>query len=394
MSISTIAENYIRLAHRFDKHQKGVVDAHYGKASALKIEVDAEEPASLAALQREAQTILDDLKGDDSERATYLRRQTVALKTMIAKKRNAPFSYRDEAKLCLGIDAITWQDETPFTEAMKELDERLAGDGSVSDRYVRWRGNFELSGEEITPFILAVMDEAKHKTHSLFNLPENSVEVSLVRNQPWAGYHWYKGNFKSLYELNIDVPTTVWGVLHTTTHEAFCGHHTEAIVKENILVNELGYEEFSINLLGTPCSLVAEGVAEAAQHLLIGGTDEVITWIQTHEHLHKRRFTDNDAAIWRATEKIGRKPVINAALMLHEQQTSDDATLAYLKQHTPTEESLHRRTIARLRDADYRTYMLTYPIGKAKIMRELEASSNQAATFFNILKAVDYQFLN
>jgi hypothetical protein len=391
--ISKLAEDYILLAHRFDKHQKGVVDAHYGKASDLKKITDAEDVKPIGDLQREAQAILEALKSETSERATYLQKQTTALKTMIAKKRKAKFSYVDEANLCLGISKIQWQPDEPMLAAMNQLDKLLKGTGSISDRYVAWRSGFELKGEEISNFIYDVMKEAKAKTHHLFHgLPENEVAVSLVQNQPWAGYHWYKGKFKSLYELNTDVPMTVWGILHTTTHEAFCGHHTEAIVKEKFLVQEKGYDEFSINLLGTPCSLISEGVAEAAQSLIFGDFDEAMTWLRQKENLHGKKITDTDIEILRATESIGRKPAINAALMLHEQGKSDDDVVAYLKTVLPSEESLQRRTVGRLRDEDYRTYMLTYPMGKEKILNELNQSSDKAQTFFNILKAVDYKF--
>ncbi|MBC8043647.1 MAG: hypothetical protein IAF08_09420, partial [Rhizobacter sp.] len=89
---------------------------------------------------------------------------------------------------------------------------------------------------------------------------------------------------------------------------------------------------------------------------------------------------------------IGRKPVVNAALMLHEENMPEAEVLAFLKRSSPSEETLHRRTIARLQDTDYPAYMLTYPLGKEKILNELSHSNNKPETFFEIAKQADYKF--
>ncbi|MFQ3597357.1 MAG: hypothetical protein SNJ55_05015 [Chloroherpetonaceae bacterium] len=395
-ALNHVAEEYILLSHRLDKHQQGLVDAHYGRASELKSQVEREPMCPLDTLFADAQRLLNALNGDDSERAVYLQKQTIALKTIIEKKQRKPISYRDEARLCYGISTLEYASEREFTDLLLEIDERLDakqfGNGSLPERFITWRKRFELEGEDLMAFIQSSMAYAKLKTESLFPLPENSVEVSLVREKPWAGYHWYRGNYQSLYELNIDVPTTIWGVLHTTTHEAFCGHHTEAVVKESELVRKQGFIEFSINLLGTPCSTLSEGLAEAANYIIFGETPAVIEWLQSHEHLHRCTISENDARLIELIEELGRKPIVNAALLMYDEAETDEAVFAYLRQYLPSEDTLIRRTVSRLRDDDFRAYMLTYPIGKAMIMDELYRSNNPAQTFYNILKSVDYHF--
>ncbi len=395
-ALNHVAEEYILLSHRLDKHQQGLVDAHYGRASELKSQVDAEPVPPLHALHADAEQLLNALHGDDSERAAYLQKQIRALKTIIEKKQGKPISYRDEARLCYGISTLEYASEREFTDLILEIDEHLDakqfGNGSLPERFTRWRERFELKGEDLMAFIQSTMAVAKAKTESLFALPENAVEVSLVREKPWAGYHWYRGNYQSLYELNIDVPTTIWGVLHTTTHEAFCGHHTEAVVKESELVRKQGLVEFSINLLGTPCSTMSEGLAEAANYIIFGEMPAVIEWLRTHEHLHRCTISETDARLIELIEELGRKPIINAALLMYDEAETDDAVFAYLRQYLPSEDTLIRHTVSRLRNDDFRAYMLTYPIGKAMIMDELYRSNNPAQTFYNMLKSVDYHF--
>jgi hypothetical protein len=387
---SDLVEKYLQLALRFDKYQQGVVDAVYGKAAQLREHIAQEPPLALKQLYAHAQTILSALEHAAGDRARYLYAQTLALQTMIEKKLGRVFSFREEARLCLGIHHIGWQDESELRQHVEMLERLLEGSGTLSERFVRWRKRFELSGQAIERFISVALHEAKARAHQLFPLPENHVEVRLVRNKPWAGYHWYQGNFRSIYELNIDIPTTIWNVLHTTTHEAFCGHHTEAIVKEAELVNKCGYDEFSISLLGTPASLLAEGLAEVAEYLVIGETMDSVSWLNAHHHLHHCLLSECDAQILCTLTQLGHKPLINAALLMHEQHASDDVVFSYLRRFLPSEDELLHRMIARLRDNDYRTYMLTYPIGKSLVMRHLETAHNHAEKFYEMLKAVNY----
>jgi hypothetical protein len=396
IALNHIAEEYILLAHRLEKYHQGLVDAHYGRASELKRLTDAEPICPLDTLHANAEHLLNTLNGDKSERARYLHKQILALKTIIEKKQGKLISYRDEARLCYGITSLDYENESEFREILLEIDEWLNvegfSDGTLPERFTHWRAQFELKGDELIQFIHATMEFAQAKTETLFSLPENAVEVSLVREKPWAGYHWYRGNYHSLYELNTDVPTTIWGVLHTTTHEAFCGHHTEAVIKEHELVRKQGFNEFSINLLGTPCSTISEGLAEAASYIIFGEMPDVIEWLNAHKALHHRPISENDARVIELVEELGRKPIINAALLMYEENETDDTIFAYLRQYVPSEDELIRRTISRLRDNDFRAYMLTYPIGKSMIMDELYFSPNPFQTYYNILKSVDYQF--
>jgi hypothetical protein len=392
-AFSDIVEKYLQLALRFDKYQQGVVDAAYGKAAQLRERIAQEPPFALKQLYEHAQAILSTLEHVSSSRAKYLYAQTLALQTMVEKKLGRVFPFREEARLCLGIHHIGWQDESELSPHIETLERLLDGSGTLSERFVRWRKRFELSGQAIERFISVALHEAKARAHQLFPLPENHVEVRLVRNKPWAGYHWYQGNFRSIYELNIDIPTTIWNILHTTTHEAFCGHHTEAIVKEAELVNKCGYDEFSISLLGTPASLLAEGLAEVAEYLVIGETMDSVSWLNAHHHLHHCLLSECDAQILCTLTQLGHKPLINAALLMHEHHASDDTVFAYLRRFSPSEDELLHRMIARLRDNDYRTYMLTYPIGKSLVMQSLETAHNpaeKAEKFYEMLKAVNY----
>ena len=62
--------------------------------------------------------------------------------------------------------------------------------------------------------------------------------------------------------VNSDQQTTAADLVTLAAHEAYPGHHTEHVVKEQLLVRDQGFLEESIQLVPTPQSLVSEGIAE------------------------------------------------------------------------------------------------------------------------------------
>src|SRR3954453_3116859 len=52
-------------------------------------------------------------------------------------------------------------------------------------------------------------------------------------------------------------------------HEAYPGHHTEHVWKEALLVDEGGYVDETIFLVGTPQAVVTEGIAMIALELAL-----------------------------------------------------------------------------------------------------------------------------
>jgi hypothetical protein len=56
----------------------------------------------------------------------------------------------------------------------------------------------------------------------------------------------------------------MWGIPTVVAHEAYPGHHTERVMKEDKLYLGEGRLEHSIALSNTPSALVSEGIATNA----------------------------------------------------------------------------------------------------------------------------------
>jgi len=89
--------------------------------------------------------------------------------------------------------------------------------------------------------------------------PGESFTVEYVQGTPWAAYNWYKGNFQSVIQVNIDLPISIDRMIDLACHEGYPGHHVYNALLEKHLVRDRGWLEFTVYPLFSPQSLIAEG---------------------------------------------------------------------------------------------------------------------------------------
>ena len=91
--------------------------------------------------------------------------------------------------------------------------------------------------------------------------PGESFTVEYVTGKSWSGYNWYQGNFRSLIQVNTDLPIYIDRALDLACHEGYPGHHVYNVLLEKNLVRDRGWIEFTVYPLFSPQSLIAEGTA-------------------------------------------------------------------------------------------------------------------------------------
>ena len=115
----------------------------------------------------------------------------------------------------------------------------------------------------MVPALRALIAVLRTRMETLVELPEGEqLVVEEVHDEPWWAFNYYLGNLRSRVVVNSDQQTTAADLVTLAAHEAYPGHHTERVVKEQLLVREQGFLEESIQLVPTPQSLVGEGIAE------------------------------------------------------------------------------------------------------------------------------------
>jgi hypothetical protein len=106
------------------------------------------------------------------------------------------------------------------------------------------------------------LEESRKRTHKHITLPvEESFTVEYVTNKPWSGYNWYQGNYRSLIQVNTDLPIYIDRAIDLAGHEGYPGHHVYNVLLEQELLRKRKWLEFSVYALYSPQSLIAEGSA-------------------------------------------------------------------------------------------------------------------------------------
>ncbi len=90
-----------------------------------------------------------------------------------------------------------------------------------------------------------------------------------MHDEPWWAFNYYLGDLRSRVVVNSDQQTTAADLVTLAAHEVYPGHHTERVVKEQLLVRDQGFLEESIQLVPTPQSLVGEGIAELGLEIVM-----------------------------------------------------------------------------------------------------------------------------
>lgn len=265
--LSPLAERYVRLVLAVGQHDPDFVDAYYGPA-AWKAAVERAGKAPLADLQREAGSLAAALDasavpaGDvERLRRTYLQKQTAATGTRLRMLAGARLTFDEESKALYDAVAPT-HDEAHFTDILKTLEPLVPGDGPLAARVEAFRQRFVIPRDRLDAVFRAAVDACRAETARRLTLPAGEqFTIEYVTGKPWSGYNWYQGNYRSLIQVNTDLPIFIDRALDLACHEGYPGHHVYNVLLEHHLVRGRGWQEFTVYPLFSPQSLIAEGTA-------------------------------------------------------------------------------------------------------------------------------------
>jgi hypothetical protein len=99
--------------------------------------------------------------------------------------------------------------------------------------------------------------------------------VEYVTGKSWSGYNWYQGNYRSLIQVNTDLPVLIDRAVDLACHEGYPGHHVYNVLLEKNLMRDRGWVEYSVYPLFSPQSLIAEGTANYGIEVAFSPADRV-----------------------------------------------------------------------------------------------------------------------
>jgi hypothetical protein len=265
-----VAERYVRLVLAVGQHDSDYVDAYYGPPE-WRTQAEAEKIA-LSDIATRGEALERDLAGaalppakEDAElwrlRTHYLERQLASLRTRVAMLQGKRLTFDQESQALYDATA-PHHSEQEFSGILTTLEATLPGDGPIVKRYETFKEGFTIPRDRLAPVFDAAIRACRDRTRQYIDLPAGeSFTVEYVTGKSWGGYNWYQGNYRSLIQVNTDLPIYIERAIDLACHEGYPGHHVYNALIEQHLVRDRGWVEFTVYPLFSPQSLIAEGTA-------------------------------------------------------------------------------------------------------------------------------------
>lgn len=379
--LDDVAERYVRLVLGIGLHDAAYVDAYYGPPE-WRDEVESAAP-TLDALTREASTLESMLPDSTTEndpgagRDNYLRAQIAAAAARLRMLAGETFTFDEEAEALYAVVPPSL-DDAHFEAIRAELDPLLPGEGSLRERLDRFRAAFTIPEERLDAVFRRAIDACRERTVEHLELPEGeSFTVEYVTDKSWSGYNWYRGEYRSLIQVNTDLPITIDRAIDLACHEGYPGHHTYNALLEHHLVRERGWVEFSVYPLFSPQSLIAEGTANLGIDIAFPGEERVA--FERESLFHVAGIDPEKAATYyRVLEILERASYAGnevARAYLDGAIDADEAA-ARLERYALMSPARARQRVSFI--DDYRSYVINYNLGKDLVRQWVERRGGTA----------------
>jgi hypothetical protein len=281
-------------------------------------------------------------------------------------------TFDEESKALYDAVAPT-HPESHFKAILDQLEKRFPGDGPLVARYDAFRRQFTIPREKLDAVFKAAIDACRERTLKHLALPPSEAfTIEYVTNKSWSGYNWYQGDYRSLIQVNTDLPIYIDRAIDLACHEGYPGHHVYNALLEKHLVRDRGWREFSVYALFSPQSLIAEGTANFGIEVAFPGDERVAfersvlfpkagldaskagAYYEVQEMVEKLSYAGNEAARRYLNKEIDRA-----------------SAEAWLERYAlmPRE-----RAAQRVKFFDqYRSYVINYNLGKDLVRRYIES---------------------
>jgi hypothetical protein len=380
--MKTIAERYVKLVLAMGRHDADYVDAYYGPAE-WKKEAESQK-TTLDDIAENAKSLIKELgsvsTGSDEMdrlRHQYLNRQLSALAARVRMLKGERLSFDEESKALYDAVAPT-HPESHFNAILDKLERRFPGTGALVERYDAFRRQFVIPPDKLDTVFQAAIKGCRDRTLAHITLPTTeSFKVEYVKNKSWSGYNWYQGNYRSLIQVNTDLPIYIDRAIDLACHEGYPGHHVYNALLEKHLVRDRGWSEFSVYALFSPQSLIAEGTANFGIEVAFPGSERVefekavlfpaagldpakaADFYETMALVDQLSYAGNEAARRYLNGEIDRA-----------------AAESWLERYALMPRD---RAAQRVRFVDqYRSYVINYNLGKDMVRRYIESQEGTA----------------
>jgi hypothetical protein len=228
----------------------------------------------------------------------------------------------------------------------------------------RFRDRMVIPAERVDTVFKRAIAACRARTRPHMQLPEGErFDLEYVKGTPWNAYNWYKGNFHSLIQVNLDFPIPVDRAVDLACHEGYPGHHVYNASLEKALFRERGWVEISVYPLFSPQSLIAEGSANFGIDMAFSPSERVAFERDSLFPLAglDRSLAELNAAVRRVVEDLNYARNEVARRYLDGQLTRAEAVAAMRRYWLIAPDAAAKQ----LRFIDtYRSYVINYNLGR------------------------------
>jgi len=376
--MNALSDRYVKLVLAVGQHDDAFVDAYYGPPEWKKAATEAGK-RPLADLGREADNLAGEFAATPQPdealarlRRNYLRAQVHAVSARIRMLEGARLDFDAESRELYDAVAPTY-DAGHFAHALERLDQLVPGPGALADRVEALRQRVAIPRDKLDVVFKAAIAECRARTVARLALPASEeFRLEYVTGKPWSGYNWYQGNFRSLIQINTELPIFIDRAVDLACHEGYPGHHVYNVLLEQHLVASRGWREFTVYPLFSPQSLIAEGTANFGIDVAFPGAERVRF---ERDRLYPlagldQRLADRYHNVLQALDELSYAGNEAARRYLNGKISRDEAA-SWLVKYTLTS---RQRAEQRVRFFDtYRSYVINYNYGKDLVRQYVEA---------------------
>jgi hypothetical protein len=375
-SLDAVARDYVRLVLELGERDEGYVDAYYGppawrraahanpRALPQLAEAARRLSARVAALRVPPASLA-------ARRRLSLSAQIGAAVTRLRMLQGRHLSFREEALGLYGVDPRP-RPLAAFDPVLARIDRLLPGDGPLGQRVDAYMDRFVIPRDRLDAVMRAAIAECRRRT--ILNIPLPGAEqftLEFVTGRSWSGYNWYQGDYRSLIQVNTDLPVRMGRAIDLGCHEGYPGHHVYNMLLERNLARGRGWVEYLVYPLYSPQSFVAEGSANYGIELAFPGNERLAF---ERRVLYPLAGISSDGAdlyiqLQEAVRELGLARITIAADFL-DGRIDREETLRRLERYNLMSRTRAEQSLAFTEQ--YRAYVINYGLGRDLVAGMLE----------------------
>ena len=200
------------------------------------------------------------------DRRTYFTDYLQSIEAFLAWQSGDPPAYPELVSRLLGVQGTPPALE-PLLEGLGPLLEEAGHSGELADMLRAFEASRIVPQRDVGPLLERYLEEARAVVDArLLPLPKDfSFAVEVVSGAPYNAYCDYVGR---VVRINGDVPHTNEGLKHLACHEAYPGHSTHILRREQLVHAGEMTEDGLLVVTDTPTSPLFEGIGEVGLRLV------------------------------------------------------------------------------------------------------------------------------